>query len=86
MRYDAKTAKEEAFTFQVEYVAELGRRQEEVDELKMQPLLQVTSSAARSKELAAVRAELSLCKAEENVLYEALNVNSKKVVDFKVVI
>lgn len=57
-RDDVKVAREEKPKFEAVYVAEGGRRRDEVGEFTKQPRQKVSSSAAVSKELAAVHGEL----------------------------
>lgn len=62
-RDDAKTAKDETSEFEADDVAEVGRRGDEFDGLTSQLRQKAGSTAAGSKELAAVHVEWELHRA-----------------------
>lgn len=68
---------EEASKFEAYYVAEVGRRCNEVVEFTKQLYEQVASAAAGLKELLAVHAKLESHKANADSLDEALKVSQK---------
>lgn len=78
-RDEAKTATQEVFMFEADYVAQAGRTRDEVSELTESFCQQVVSAAAGSKVLPAVHAKLETHKGSADFLDEVLKVSWKDV-------